>query len=272
MKEIFTVLIVIVLSSITTFSAFGQAQDFSLTTSEKSYEEGELIVVSGNVTTILEGAPVSIQILRGGNLVDISQVLVAQDGKFTSTFKATGPLWTQDGTYIVRALYGTITKETNFEFFSKEAIEETTDSFEVDAGSHGTFDVAYTVRGATVENMLIDPDIFALIVIIDSEDDGTIILDLPRKSIDATKSDKTDDTFIILIDGIEVPYEEISTDSQNRRISIDFEEADSDIEIIGTFVVPEFGSIAMLVLIISIISIIILSNKFWINSLKTLNY
>jgi len=72
--------------------------------------------------------------------------------------------------------------------------------------------------------------------------------------------------------GIEVPYEEISTDSQNRRISIDFEEADSDIEIIGTFVVPEFGSIAMLVLIISIISIIILSNKFRINSLKTLNY
>ena len=142
MKEIFTSIIVIALISITTFSAFGQSQDFSLTTSAKSYEEGELIVVSGNVTTILEGAPVSIQILREGNLVDISQVLVAQDGKFTSTFKATGPLWTQDGTYIVRALYGTITKEVNFEFFSKAAVEETTDSFEVDAGSYGTFDVS----------------------------------------------------------------------------------------------------------------------------------
>jgi len=268
MKEIFAALIVIVLISITTLSAFGQAQDFTLTTSEKSYEEGELIVVSGNVTTILEGAPVSIQILRDGNLVDISQVLVAQDGKFTSTFKATGPLWTQDGTYIIRALYGTITKEINFEFFSKGAVEETTDSFEVDAGSHGTFDISYTVRGATVENMLVDSDIFALIVIIDSEDDGTVTLELPRQSIDAKKSDKTDDTFIILIDGIEVPYEEISTDSQSRRIAIDFEEGDSDIEIIGTFVVPEFGSVAMLVLTISIVSIIFLSFKIRAISLK----
>ena len=114
--------------------------------------------------------------------------------------------------------------------------------------------------------------IFALIVIIDSQDDGAITLDLPRESIDAMKSDNTDDTFIILIDGIEVPYEEISSDAQNRRITIDFEEADSDIEIIGTFVIPEFGSIAMLVLTASIISIIILSSKLGIVSLKTSNY
>ena len=270
MKEVFAPFLVIVLISITTFSALGQTQEFFLITSQNSYEEGELVVVSGNVTSILEGTPVSIQILREGNLVDIAQVIVAQDGKFTSTFKATGPLWTQDGTYIVRALYGTITQETNFEFFTKDTIEETTDSFEVDAGSYGTFDIAYTIRGATVENMLVDSDIFALIVIIDSEDDGTITLDLPRQSIDAKKSDTTDDTFIILIDGIEVPYEEILTDDQNRRITIDFEEGDSDIEIIGTFVVPEFGNIAMLILTMSIISIIFLSSKIRTINLKTL--
>jgi len=270
MKEVFASFLVIVLISITTFSALGQTQEFTLITSQNSYEEGELIVVSGNVTSILEGSPVSIQILREGNLIDIAQVIVAQDGKFTSTFKATGPLWTQEGTYIVRALYGTITQETNFEFFTKDAIEETTDSFEVDAGSYGTFDIAYTVRGATVENMLVDSDIFALIVIIDSDDDGTITLDLSRQSIDAKKSDTTDDTFIILIDGIEVPYEEILTDDQNRRITIDFEEGDSDIEIIGTFVVPEFGNIAMLILTMSIISIIFLSSKIRTINLKTL--
>ncbi len=270
MKEVFASFLVIVLISITTFSALGQGQEFFLITSQNSYEEGELVVVSGNVTSILEGSPVSIQILREGNLIDIAQVIVAQDGKFTSTFKATGPLWTQDGTYIVRALYGTITQETNFEFFTKDTIEETTDSFEVDAGSYGTFDIAYTIRGATVENMLVDSDIFALIVIIDSEDDGTITLDLPRQSIDAKKSDTTDDTFIILIDGIEVPYDEILTDDQNRRITIDFEEGDSDIEIIGTFVVPEFGNIAMLILTMSIISIIFLSSKIRTINLRTL--
>ena len=263
MKEVFLVFLVVAVFSITTISAFGQGDLFSLTTSQNSYEEGDLVVVSGNVTTILPGeAPVTLQIFREGNLIDISQVLVAQDGKFTSSFKATGPLWTQDGTYIVRAQYGTVSVETNFEFFTKGTSEETTDRFEVDAGSYGTFDVDYTVRGATVENMLVDSDIFALIVIINSEDDGTLTLDLPRQSIDAKKGDNTDDTFIILIDGIEVPYEEISTDSQSRRISIDFEEGDSDIEIIGTFVVPEFGTIAILILTISIISIILLSTRF----------
>jgi len=269
MKEILASLVVIVCISLTSFLAFGQVQElFTLTTSQNSYEEGELIVVSGNVTTIIEGSPVTIQIFREGNLVDISQVLVALDGKFTSTFKAIGPLWTQDGTYIVRALYGTTTIETNFEFFGKDAGEETTDSFEVDAGSYGTFDVAYTIRGATVEKMLVESVSFELIVVIDSDDDGKITLDLPRQSIDAIKSDKTDDDFIILIDGIEVPYEEISTDAQSRRITIDFEEGDSDIEIIGTFVVPEFGSITLLILTISIITIIFLSSKIRTISLK----
>lgn len=272
MKGILVLFLIISLSSITIFSAHGQSQGFSIDTSQNSYEEGEIVVVSGNVTTILAGAPISIQVLREGNLIDIAQVIVAQDKTFTSTFKATGPLWKQDGTYIVRALYGQVTQEVTFEFFSKDAIEETTDSFEVDAGSYGTFDVDYTVRGATVENMLVDSDIFALLVIIDSEDDGAITLDLPRASIDAIKSDNTDDTFIILIDGIEVPYKEISSDSQNRRISINFEEGDSDIEIIGTFVVPEFGSIAIVVLTISIISIIIFSSKIRMKSLETPNY
>jgi predicted secreted protein with PEFG-CTERM motif len=110
--------------------------------------------------------------------------------------------------------------------------------------------------------MIIDPDIFALIAIVETEDDGSITLDLPRKSIDAKKNDSTDDSFIILIDGVEVPYKEIATDVDSRKITIEFEEGDSDIEIIGTFVVPEFGSIATLILIVGIVSIILLSSKY----------
>jgi predicted secreted protein with PEFG-CTERM motif len=68
--------------------------------------------------------------------------------------------------------------------------------------------------------------------------------------------------FIILIDGVEVPYKEIATDVDSRTITIEFEEGDSDIEIIGTFVVPEFGAISILILIVGIISMIFLSTKF----------
>ena len=105
--------------------------------------------------------------------------------------------------------------------------------------------------------------IFALIVIVDTEDNGSITLDLPRDSIDAKKNgcEGSDDVFIILIDGIEVPYEKISDMSNERTIKIEFEEEDSDIEIIGTCIVPEFGPITILILAITIISVIILSKN-----------
>ena len=240
MKQRYIFLLAIIIFFIVPFSAYAQSKSLiSVTTAEKSYEEGDTVVVSGEVTSIILDTPVTIQIFHKGNLVEIAQLIVAQDGKFTHTILAQGPLWQQDGTYTVRASYGASNMiETSFEYFTKNAVTETTDIFEVDAGKFGTFDVDYTIRGATVQNMIVDSEIFALIVIIETDDDGSITLKLPRESIDAKKSDGTDDTFIILIDGVEVPYEEINTDSEKRTITIEFEEGDSDIEIIGTFVIP----------------------------------
>lgn len=266
MKKVLIVFLVSTILVLATFSAFAQTTELlSVNTSENSYEEGDTIIIFGNVTSIIADTPVTLQIFHEGNLVDIAQITVAQDKTFTHTMHAEGPLWQKDGTYIVRASYGdNFMVEENFEYHTKLSVIETTDSFEVDAGSYGTFDVGYTIRGATVKNMVVDPEIFALIVIIETEDDGSITLDLPRKSIDAKKNDSTDDSFIILIDGVEVPYKEIATDTNSRKITIEFEQGDSDIEIIGTFVIPEFGSIVMLILIVGILSIILLSSKYQI--------
>ena len=246
----------------TLLPVFAQEEVLSVNTSESTYEEGETVVISGEVTAIIWETPVTIQIFFESNLIEIAQLSVAQDGSYTHTVNAEGPLWGNDGDYTIRASYGVGNiAETTFEFVTEKALSETSNNFEVDAGSSGTFDVQYTIRGGTVENMIIDSDIFALIVIIDSEDDGNITLDLPRDSIDAKKASGSDDTYIILIDGIEVPYEEVSQNSVQRTLKIDFEEGDSDIEIIGTFVVPEFGTITILVLAIMTISVIILSRN-----------
>jgi predicted secreted protein with PEFG-CTERM motif len=262
MKCYFVLSIVIAALFFTTMTVFAQSQLIYVETSENAYDEGETIVVSGNVTSVIEGAPISLTMFHEGTLVDIAQVDVAKDGKYTTTFKAEGPLWKKDGTYIIRALYGTTTIETSFEFFSKQTLVDTKDIFEVDAGSYGTFDVDYTVRGATVKDMRVDSVALALLVILETEDDGSITLKLPRESIDAKIMNGLDDTFIILIDGVEVPYKEIITNSESRTITIEFEEGDSDIEIIGTFVVPEFGNIVMIILVVGIISTILLSTKF----------
>lgn len=272
MKQDMPVFLAIMILSLATFSAFAQTNELlSVITSENSYEEGDTIVISGNVTAVILDTPVTLQIFHEGNLVDIAQITVAQDGKFTHTMLAKGPLWQKDGKYILRVSYGAnYMVETNFEYNTKLSVIETTDIFEVDAGSYGTFDVHYTVRGATVKSMIVDPEVFALIVIVETQDDGSITLDLPRESIDA-KNDSTDDSFIILIDGVEVPYKEIATDVDSRTITIEFEQGDSDIEIIGTSVIPEFGSIATLILIVGIVSIILLSSKYRIQLQKPTN-
>jgi predicted secreted protein with PEFG-CTERM motif len=98
---------------------------------------------------------------------------------------------------------------------------------------------------------------------------GNLILKLPRESFDAQKSNGEDNTFIILIskennepeDFVQVEYEEIATSSDYRTIRIPLEENDKWVEVIGTYVIPEFGSIVIIILVVSVSSAIIISKS-----------
>ena len=253
---------VLILLIVFTLPAFAESL-ISVETDANSYKEGETIVISGKVSTIITGTPITMQIFSQGNLADIAQITVAEDGNYSHTVRAEGPLWSKAGEYTVRVSFGEGNiAETQFTFSPKTETTETK-TFEVDAGNHGTFDVEYSIEGGTVKDMLVDEEIFALIVIIESTDEGSISLEIPRYALDAKKQDETDDIFIIIIDGIEAPYQETITDSNSRVITINFEQGDSDIEIIGTTIIPEFGTIAMMILAIGIITtIFVTKNKF----------
>jgi predicted secreted protein with PEFG-CTERM motif len=248
---------IIILLTISTGVTFAQEPLISIQTDDNNYDEGDTVVVSGNVMTVIGKTPVILQMFTGGNLVDIAQLTVAQDGSFTKTFLAEGSLWKKSGDYTIIASYQEHKIETGFSYTPKSEAIVTTEPYEVDAGSHGTFDVEYTIKGGTVKNMVVDSESFAVIVQIDATDEGAITLDLPREFIGAEKQDSKDDTFIILIDGIEVAYQELVVNSDSRVITINFEEGDSDIEIIGTYVVPEFGGIVMAILVVGIITTVI---------------
>jgi predicted secreted protein with PEFG-CTERM motif len=75
--------------------------------------------------------------------------------------------------------------------------------------------------------------------------------------IDA-KFDEDDDDFFVLIDGLETGFEETKS-INDRTLTIAFPAGTEEIEIIGTFVVPEFGTIVLLILLVSISSVIVLS-------------
>ena len=256
----------VVLLIISTGTVFAQESLISVQTDDKIYDEGDTIVISGTVTTIVGSTPVTLQLLSEGNLVDIAQIVIAQDGSYSHTIIAEGPLWKQQGDYTVRVSYGEgNTAESEFSYSPKSTINETTTNFEVDAGSYGTFDVEYTIKGASIKDIAVDSNNFALVVQIESTDEGIITLNLPREFIGAEKQDGKDETFIILIDGIEVEYQETVVHSESRIITINFEQGDSQIQIIGTYAIPEFGTITIVILIVGImITILATKNKFQI--------
>jgi predicted secreted protein with PEFG-CTERM motif len=228
-----------------------------------AYTLGDTIVISGQVQAVVPGTPLTIQILDPtNNLVQVAQIDVSQDGKYTDTIKAVGALWKANGNYIVKVQYGppNVTAQTTFTFQS--SVIPTSNVFQLkDPNSQQTFNVNYTISGGTVKTMTIDAQSLSVIVSIDSTSDGAITLQLPRALIDAKTSSGQDDTFIILIDGAEVKPQSESADNNFRNITIQFLQGDQDIEIIGTQIIPEFGPIAALVLAIAIISIIAVSAK-----------
>ena len=228
---------------------------------EGFYEEGDVVVVSGKVKAVILDSPVSLQIFYGETLIQIDQLGVAQDGTFTTTLIAKGPQWAREGTYLVRAAYSGNIAETNFEFKPAETGVAITDLFEVDAGSFGTFDVPYTINGGTIKNIQVEPKILGLVVTIEAKRDGIMTLELPRSFIDAKKSDGVDERYLIFIDGSEITFEETASTRDYRTLKFAFEKEDTQIDIIGTFVIPEFGSYIILTLVLSLLTLTIIQQK-----------
>ena len=228
---------------------------------EGFYEEGDTVVVAGKVKAVILDSPISLQIFYGDTLVQIDQLSVAQDGTFTTTLIAKGPQWAREGTYLVRAAYSGNIAETNFEFEPAETGVTTTDFFEVDAGSFGTFDVPYTINGGTIKNIQVEPKILGLVVTIETERDGVITLELPRSFIDAKNMAGADERYLIFIDGSEITFEETASTNDHRTVKFAFEKGDTQIDIIGTFVIPEFGSYIILTLVVSLLTLIIIQQK-----------
>jgi predicted secreted protein with PEFG-CTERM motif len=255
-----------ILGVISMGTAFAEESLISVQTNANNYSEGDIVLISGEIITIIGDTQVTIQLFQEGNLIEIAQIKVSQDGNYYHTVSAQGQLWKNQGTYMIKATYGEGNiAETLFDYTPESEIVETTKDFEVDAGDSGTFDIKYTIRGGTVESINIEPENLGLLVKINSLNDGKIILELPRESIDAEKQNGKDEKYIILINDAQTTYEEIQSDSTVREIGINFEKGDSKIQIIGTHVIPEFGTIVMIILTIGIMtSILLTKNKFQI--------
>ena len=257
----------ILIASIGIAPAFGQGS-VVVTTDKASYSEGETIQVTGEVAQLLGGYALSLTVIApNGNLVKIDQLTVGADKKFSTNLTAGGALMKIEGTYTVTVQYGDNKNNvggTTFEFGGSTAtppseVEESRVTDTTVSVSGSTDLIGYEITGGKLLGIVTDFDANSLIISIDATDDGSLTLTIPRSVLDATINGEDDD-FFILIDGEEVDFDETTT-STDRTLTIAFPAGAEEIEIIGTFVIPEFGTIAAMILAVAIISIIAISAK-----------
>jgi predicted secreted protein with PEFG-CTERM motif len=121
------------------------------------------------------------------------------------------------------------------------------------------FQINYLMSEGMVTQISPDKESKSLFVKIDSISNGTLTINLPREVIDA-KFGGEDDEFFVVIDGEEVSFDETKA-GKERTLTIGYPAGSEEIEIIGTFVIPEFGTIAMIILMISIMAVIFTSKS-----------
>ncbi len=242
-------------------------QKIVLIADNTAYQEGDVITITGSVEKVIPGMPISLQIFFEKNLIQVSQVRVSQDGEFTDTFTAEGPQWLNEGNVIIRANYGGDTSTELIISFFKDTSGEYLSTFEVKIPGAGTFDVPYTMKGGVVTSMELNQKDLSLEIKVVTESDGILDINLSRESIDSLSNTGHDIDFIVSIyeKDSDIPtqtdYIKIKADDSHRAISIHIKDGDEKIGIIGTHVVPEFGTIAMIVLAVAIVSIIAVSAK-----------
>ncbi len=256
----------------------------SIQTDSLSYSQGNTIVIKGTVKNVSNQTAVTLRIVNSlKNMVSIAQLIPAPNGSFSTKVIATGPLWTQAGNYTIIAQYGPATNATmTFQYgggdgSTRISLPPTSGTFALQT-SAGTFNIPYTIRGGTVQNMQIQGEQNALVITINAPSDGSISIDIPRALIDSkqqlvvptgpnqtsttqiSQAELPDQPFTVQVGGKNVQVTETKT-SDSRTLGIAFYKGDTTIDIIGTVSVPEFGPIAALVLAIAIVSIIAVSAK-----------
>jgi len=234
-------------------------QPVSVTTDTTMYDHDSMISVMGTVHTIRPGTDVGLIVIGPppfNNIVKIDQIKVQGDGTFSTTLSTAGELWKYDGTYTIKVTYGSqeIIDTTRITLTGGEII---TPGKGVECGPNDIAAsgqcVPFSISGGSVSSAMFSSASNSLTINISSFDDGMITVNPSTNAIRGI--------FMVLVDGEEWDDVEII----GNEVTVSFPAGTEEIEIIGTFAIPEFGTIAALILAIAIISIIAVTAKTRLN-------
>jgi predicted secreted protein with PEFG-CTERM motif len=252
-------LMAILIASVASVALVGAAYAQTTLTVEAdaaSYETGDDITISGQLTATTINAPILIQVLDPqGNRDRIDQIEVAADGSYSYTFRS-GGLMDTSGEYTVLVSYKTTEEETAFQFTSTE---EPGGWQEIDVDIEGTpHTIEYMITGSgnSLDSVTGDVETISFLAELTAASDGTLSLRFGEDIFDA------DPEFVAFVD--EIPYDDTlpGGPGATNTIQIDFEAGTEQIEIIGDFIIPEFGAIAAIILAVAIVGVIVATTRY----------
>ena len=240
-------------------------QNLTIDTEKESYAAGEPIKIFGYVENKVSDNKVTLRVYNPvNNLIHIDEVLVKNDGSFATEIQTSiGGLWQKDGVYTIFANYfASEAVTTQFEYggIMSAGVQTAPPEFAMEEDSSSIIvlednAVNYDITCAEIRSMTPDPENKSLIIEIKTDCDGELKITLPKEVIDTDE-----EGFFVLVDGDETDHSAMSV-PEFWTLIIPFSNGSEEIEIIGTFVIPEFGTIALLVLVVAISTITIISAK-----------
>ncbi len=233
----------------------------SVWTDKTDYGHNDMIIVTGHVANV-SGFPITVTVVSPlMSLVTVDQLTVSEDGSFETTINTAGAMWKYDGTYTIKVNYGSPEKSNSVKVELTGGVAYTpsystpTQPDKACTGSEISASgqcIPYSISGGVVTSAILNAgDNGSIIISINAEDDGTLTIN-PSKTI-------IDGIFMVLVDGEEC--NETECEIIGNKVTIMFPIGAETIEIIGTHVIPEFGTIAAMILAVAIISIIAISAK-----------
>ncbi len=240
-------------------------------TDSHTYDHFSIITATGYLKPQNTVAPILVVVTNPiGNVVTIQQISPDADGNFSFKLNTESPLWSKNGEYILKVQSGTETRQfkTNFTLvpsLSGSTDKCTNDKISVFANNGRIYCIPYKISEGLVTTTKgkLNSDTKTITIDIKGENIGTITLDIPRYILDSKSPTGDDSTFVIVSNGKMIEYQELENDSDSRLIKLDYQ-IDNKVtfEIVGTHIIPEFGSITLLILVASIMSILIVGKSF----------
>jgi len=245
------------------------ATTITIETDKNVYDHTDTITITGTVFPVDQNeVPVTIMLVNQyTSIVEINQLVVNSDGSWSGQIilNPENRLQSEDGVYEIRAQYGSTKITTSVELTNAIEASETGTAVTGAAGTTvtgpsgesfyklGAGQIEYDVTCNATPAFFANADDDSIVIHLDATSDGIITVTLHEELIKPFD----DGTFFVTVND-----EENQDFEQNRnQLSIPFSADTEKITIFGGWAIPEFGTIAIMILVVAIVSIIALSAK-----------